>query len=112
MSYGLAIHPPKEANGSMSRLSEFIFKVQTATRRYLDPYESPPLRSSKKPLSDDNVRDFMSAAERRELQIWAEIEDLLDHLKIAYPVTVRAVRKNIRWLRKKAYQNGLSWGKK
>lgn len=62
-------------------------------------------------VSVKEVSDWMTAAEEREFLIWKQMDDLLLELKSDWPLRTRAIRRELRWLRKEAKKREYAWGR-
>lgn len=68
----------------------------------------------KLPLSDKEIRQFLEDAQSRDdsQALWSQIDDLLNSLQLMFPLRVSKMRRELKWLRKQAYKNNLTWGRK
>lgn len=62
-------------------------------------------------LTDEDVNAWHEAAEMRENPIWKEIDLFLNDLKSTRPIKAAQIRNDIKWLRRKAFDCDLDWGK-
>jgi hypothetical protein len=61
--------------------------------------------------TDEDIDGWMDAADLRDNPIWQQMDTLLTELRNFYPVHVKEVRRNIKWLRHMAHKHDLDWGK-
>lgn len=69
-------------------------------------------KKGKTTLSDVQRSGLVDAADPRDHPVFAEIDELLTRMAPHYPLQVRKVRSDIKWLRGVAHSCGYSWGKK
>lgn len=79
-----------------------------------DVYVTNPRREDDpRALTDNDVDDFMLAAERREDPLWESIMGYLrGPLYWRAGKRARLLEREIRWLRRQAYKDGKEWGKR
>lgn len=71
------------------------------------------MTNNRRALTDDDVDDFLSSAAERDDPLWADIEAYLTgELFRAFPFRATRLRKDIKWMRKRAAKAGLDWGKR
>ena len=74
------------------------------------PADQPKYASDPRYATTEEVDDWISWADQREYKMWEEIESLLNQLKETRPLRVRALRKELKWLRREARLAGFGWG--
>lgn len=89
-------------------------RFHAAMDAFVDHEPPPPdnvshLPYKKRRLNQDDIDGFHSAAEDR---IWNEIEQVLRRASRESPLRARQVRHEIKWLRRQAWKQGVSWGRR
>lgn len=68
----------------------------------------------KLPLTDREIQQFLEEAQKRDEHeiLWQQIDQLLDELRLLYPMRVPKIKSELKWLRKQAHKKGLTWGRR
>lgn len=103
------------------RLTGSTDRVRLRWWRWLEQQANPvhevspwtPDRDEPRTLTDDDIDDFLDIAEDREDEkLWVSIMGYLNGpLLVRSPTRARLLEREIRWMRRQAYEDGLKWGK-
>lgn len=104
-------------NQQLDNVSDGRYPWETPLPRPRLPERSRPAYSQRRPLEDNDVEDFIRAAEerppiyqrggsRRMLRVSTQ-DSFLQSVRRMYPLRVRRLQRDVEWLRRQAVKQGI-----